>query len=85
MSSQGKLNYASKTQGSGVSWYNHVTHKFMIPYGIKKRDDHFEGKELLSIMKPNTCELLCRPSISISNSEKQRNVSAYYQKSPVAN
>ena len=38
----------------------------MIPYGIKKRDDYFEEKELLGIMKPNTCELLSRPSIGMS-------------------
>ena len=35
-------------------------------YGIKKRDDYFEEKELLGIMKPNTCELLGRPSIGMS-------------------
>ena len=66
MSSHGKSSYSGKTQSSGVSWYNHVSHKFMIPYGIKKRDDYFEEKELLGIMKPNTCELLCRPSIGMS-------------------
>ena len=38
----------------------------MIPYGIKKRDDYFQERELLNIMKPNTCEMLCRPSIGIS-------------------
>ena len=38
----------------------------MIPYGIKKRDDYFQERELLNIRKPNTCEMLCRPSIGIS-------------------
>ena len=68
MSSLGKFAYSGKTQakGSGVSWYNHVSCKCMIPYGIKKRDDDFEDIELHSIMKSNTCELLCRPSVSIS-------------------
>ena len=66
MSSYGKSSYSGKTQSSGVSWYNHVSRKFMIPYGIKKREDYFEEKELLGIMKPNTCELLTRPSIGMS-------------------
>ena len=66
MSSHGKSGYGGKTQSAGVSWYTHVSRKFMIPYGIKKRDDYFEEKELLGIMKPNTCELLCRPSIGMS-------------------
>ena len=67
MSSHGKSSYSGKTQSAGVSWYNHVSHKFMIPYSIKRRDDYFEEKELLGIMKPNTCELLCRPSIGMSD------------------
>ena len=67
MSSHGKSSYSGKTQSAGVSLYNHVSRKFMIPYGIKKRDDYFEEKELLGIMKPNTCELLCRPSIGMSD------------------
>ena len=66
MSSHGKSGYGGKTQSAGVSWYTHVSRKFMIPYGIKKRDDYFEEKELLGIMKPNTCEMLCRPSIGMS-------------------
>ena len=66
MSSHGKSSYSGKTQSAGVSWYNHVSRKFMIPYGIKKRDDYFEEKELLGIMKANTCDLLCRPSIGMS-------------------
>ena len=66
MSSHGKFSYGGKMQGSDVSWYNHVTRKFMIPYGVQKRDDYLEDKELLGIMKPNTCELLCRPSVGIS-------------------
>ena len=38
----------------------------MIPYGIKKKDDYFEDKELLGVMKPTTYEMLCRPSIGMS-------------------
>ena len=66
MSYHGKSSYSGKTQSGGVNWYNHVSRKFMIPYGIKKRDDYFEEKELLRIMKPNTCELLSRPYIGMS-------------------
>ena len=66
MSSYGKSSYSGKTQSAGVSWYNHVSRKFMIPYGIKKKDDYFEDKELLGVMKPTTCEMLCRPSIGMS-------------------
>ena len=51
MSSHGKSSYSGKTQSAGVSLYNHVSRKFMIPYGIKKRDDYFEEKELLGVMQ----------------------------------